>query len=115
MIFRNKNPRLILILTAVSFLASGIDCIENNLLMIGIISIVVASLNILASFFIQKYPFNIKIALLTINAVFAAVASYLYFLAGFDKIQYGWALVAIIHVIVIINAYRKRMKSKVQG
>jgi len=107
-----KKPRLILILTGVSFFASGIDCLENNLLTIGILSLLVALLNIIASFFVKKYPFNIKISLLIINAVFGALSSYLYFLAGRDKIQYGWAIVSIVHLIAIAMVFRKRMKNK---
>jgi prepilin signal peptidase PulO-like enzyme (type II secretory pathway) len=107
-----KKPKLILILTGVSFLMSGIDCFDNNLLTIGILSLIVALLNIAASFFINKHPFSIKISLLIINAIFAALSSYFYFLAGREKIQYGWAIVSIVHLIVIAIAIKKRMKSK---
>jgi len=107
-----KKPRLVLILTGVSFLAGGIDSLENNLLTLGILSFLVALLNIIASFFVKKYSFNIKISLLIINAVFAALSSYLFFIAGRDKIQYGWAILSIVYLIAIAVAFRKRMKSK---
>ncbi|MBN2350008.1 MAG: hypothetical protein JXJ22_14305 [Bacteroidales bacterium] len=108
-----KKPKLLLILTGISFLASGIDCMENNLMIIGILSFLVAFLNISAVFYVKKYPFTIKIALLIVNAIFAALSTYLYFLAGREKIQYGWAAVFIAHVIAIVIAYRKRKKSNI--
>jgi len=107
-----KKPKLILILTGVSFLASSIDCFENNLIIIGVISALVASMNIVASFFVKKHPFTVKIALLLINAIFAGLSSYLYFLAGRDKIQYGWAIVSIIYFVATVAAYRKRFSTK---
>jgi hypothetical protein len=107
-----KNPKVVLILTAVSFFASGIDCLENNLLIIAVLSFVVAFINIIASFFLQKHAFYIKIVLLFVNATFAALSSYFYYVAGRDKIQYGWAVVSIIYFISIGVAFRKRMKSK---
>lgn len=111
MIIRKKNPKLALILTGVAFLASGIDCLENNLMIIGVSSILVALLNIGAYFFVKKHPFNTKIVLFFINAIFAALSSYSYFQADRD-IQYGWAVVFIIYLIAIAVAYRKRIKSK---
>ncbi len=107
-----KKPKLILILTGISFFASGIDCLENNLIIIGVLSVLVASLNIGASFFVKKNPFNVKIALLIINSIFAALSSYLFFLAGRDKIQYGWAVVSITYLVAIAVAYRNRLKHK---
>ena len=107
-----KSPKLILILTGISFIASSIDCFENNLTIIGVISALVASINIVASFFVKKHPFIVKIALLLINAIFAGLSSYLYFLAGRDKIQYGWAIVSIVYFVAIGVAYRKRLKHK---
>ena len=107
-----KKPKLLLILTGISFFASSIDCFENNLIIIGVISALVASINIVCSFFVKKHPFNVKIALLLVNAIFAALSSYLYFLAGRDKIQYGWAIVSILCFVAIGVAYRKRLKYK---
>jgi|WetSurMetagenome_2_1015567.scaffolds.fasta_scaffold328804_1 hypothetical protein len=107
-----KKPKLILILTGISFFASSIDCFENNLIIIGVISALVALINIVGSFFVNKHPFNVKIVLLLVNAIFAAFSSYLYFLAGRDKIQYGWAIVSILYFVAIGVAYRKRLKHK---
>ena len=107
-----KKPRLILILTGISFFASSIDCFENNLIVIGVLSALVASINIVGSFFVKKHPFNVKISLLLVNAIFAALSSYLYFHAGRDKIQYGWAIVSILYFVAIGVAYRKRLKDK---
>jgi hypothetical protein len=107
-----KNPKLILILTGISFFASSIDCFENNLIIIGVLSALVAYINIAGSFFVKMHPFNVKIALLLVNAIFAALSSYLYFLSGRDKIQYGWAIVSILYFVAIGVAYRKRLKHK---
>jgi len=106
-----KKPKIVLILTGIAFFLSGIDCFENNLIFIGVSSIIVAILNIIASFFVTKHPFNTKIILHIINAVFAALSSYIFYLAGRD-IQYGWAVVFIAYLIAIVVAYRKRMKNK---
>ena len=107
-----KKQRTILILTGISFFASSIDCLENKLIIIGVLSALVAILNIGASFFVKKYPFNIKITLLVINAIFAALSSYFYFLAGRDKIQYGWAIVSVAYLIAVIVIYKKMLKQK---
>lgn len=107
-----KNPKTILILTGISFFASGFDCIDNNLLIIGVLSFFVALMNFIAPFFVKKYPFYIKITLLSINAVFAALSSYFYYMEGRDKIQYGWALVSMIYLIAIAIAYKKKLKNR---
>ena len=107
-----KKQRTILILTGISFFASSIDCLENKLIIIGVLSALVAILNIGASFFVKKYPFNIKITLLVINAIFAALSSYFYFLAGRDKIQYGWAIVSVAYLIAVGVIYKKMLKQK---
>ncbi len=109
-----KNPKLILFLTGAGFIAGGVDCFENDLIMLAISSYVVAGLNIIAYFFIKKHPFSVKMAILFINAVFAALSSYAYFMAGRDKIQYGWALVCLIHIIVIIRVYYKQTKNSIK-
>lgn len=108
---RKKNPKIFLILTGIAFFASGIDCIENNLIFIGVSSFLVAILNIAASFFEKNHPFKTKIILNIINATFAALSSYIYYQADKD-IQYGWAVVFIAYLIAIVVAYRKRIKSK---
>ncbi len=108
---RKKNPKIFLILTGVAFFASGIDCLENNLIFIGVSSILVAILNIGASFFEKKHPFNTNLILNIINATFAGLSSYFYYQAG-RNIQYGWAVVFIAYLIAIVVAYRKRIKSK---
>ncbi len=107
-----KNPRLILILTAISFIASGIDCLDNNLLVIAVLSFFVALINIIASFFEKKHAFYIKITLLLINMVFAALSGYLYYLAGRDKIQYGWAVVSIVYLVATVIAFKKIRNQK---
>ena len=111
MTIRKKNPKIILILTGIAFFASGVDCLENNLIFIGVSSILVAILNIGSAFFVKKYPFNIKITNLIINAVFAALSSYFYYQTDRD-IKYGWAVIFIAYLIAIAVAYRKRIKSK---
>lgn len=111
MIIRKKNPKIVLILTGIAFFASGIDCIENNLIFIGVSSLLVAILNIGASLVVKKHPFNTKIILNIINAVFAALSSYFYYQTDRD-IKYGWAVVFIAYLIAIAVAYRKRIKSK---
>jgi hypothetical protein len=105
-----RNPKIMLIGTGVAALVGGIDCLQNNLMVIAVAGFLVAVLNIGASVFIKRYPFFIHIFLLSINAVFAALSSYVYFLEGRDKIQYGWAAVVIISVIAIIHAFLKRKK-----
>jgi uncharacterized membrane-anchored protein len=107
-----KKPQTVLILTGVSFFASGIDCFDNNLIIMGVISILVALINGIATFFVKKHPFYVKITLLSVNAVFAALSSYLYFMDGRDKIQYGWAIVSLIYLISIPVAFRKQLKHK---
>ena len=111
MTIKNKKPKIVLILTGIAFFASGIDCLENNLIFIGVSSILVAVLNIGVSFFVTKHPFNTKFFLHIINAVFAALSSYFFYQAGRD-IQYGWAVVFIAYLIAIIVVYRKRIKRK---
>ncbi len=103
-----KKLGLILILTGISFLAGGIDCYENGPILLAYVSFIVAALNIFAYFFIKKYPYGIKLVLLFINAFFAAFSSYSYIIAGKDKIQYGWAIVCIINLFVIVKAVRQR-------
>jgi len=107
-----KYPKIMLIGTAIAFIVSGIDCLENNLMAIAISSFIVGLMNIVACLFMIKHPFFIKISLLIINSVFAFFSSYIYFEAGRDKIQYGWAAVGIISLIAIGIAYRKRAKEK---
>lgn len=111
MSIRNKNPKIVLILTGIAFFASGVDCFENNLIFIGVSSLLVAILNIGASLVVKKHPFNTKIILNIINAVFAALSSYFYYQTDRD-IKYGWAVVFIAYLIAIAVAYRKRTKSK---
>ena len=107
-----KYPKLMLIGTGIAFLVSGIDCLENNLIVIAISSFIVGILNIVACLFIIKHQFFIKISLLIINSVFAFLSGYIYFEAGRDKIQYGWAVVGLISLIAIGTEYRKRAKEK---
>lgn len=111
MSIRNKKPKIALILTGIAFFASGIDCLENNLIFIGVSSMLVSILNIGASFFVKKHPFYIKIILHIIIAVFAALSAYFYYQADRD-IQYGWAVVFIAYLIAIAVAYIKRTESK---
>jgi hypothetical protein len=103
-----KKPGLVLILTGVSFLAGGIDCYENGPILLAYVSFIVAALNIVAYLFIKKHPYSIKMLLLLINAFFAAFSSYIFIVAGHDKIQYGWAIVCIINLYVIVNTVRKK-------
>jgi uncharacterized membrane protein HdeD (DUF308 family) len=109
---RNKYPKIMLIGTGIAFIISGIDCLENNLMIIAISSFIVGMINIIACLFMIKHPFFIKISLLIINSVFAFLSSYIYFVAGRNKIQYGWLAVGIISLIVIGITYRKRAKEK---
>jgi len=88
MTIRNKNPKIVLILTGIAFFASSVDCLENNLIFIGVSSLLVAILNIGASLVVKKHPFNTKIILNIINAVFAALSSYFYYQTDRD-IKYG--------------------------
>lgn len=110
----NRNPKIMLIGTGIAFIVSGIDCLENDLLFIAVLSFIVGALNIAACLFIKKHPFSIKIILLLINVVFAFLSSYIYAMAGRDKIQYGWAAVGAISIIAIIVAYYKRSKGKIK-
>ena len=71
-------------------------------------SFIVAAINILAYFFIKKYQDSVKLILLLINAFFAAFSTYIYIVAGKDKIQYGWAIVCIINLYVIVSTIRKK-------
>jgi hypothetical protein len=109
---RKKYPKLVLIATGIAFIVSGIDCLENNLMVIAISSFVVGIINIVACLFMTRHPFFIKISLLIINSVFAFLSGYIYFEAGRDKIQYGWLAVGIINLIVIGITIRKRAKEK---
>jgi hypothetical protein len=109
---RKKYPKLVLIATGIAFIVSGIDCLENNLMVIAISSFIVGIINIVACLFMIRHPFFIKISLLIINSVFAFLSSYIYFEAGRDKIQYGWLAVGIISLIVIGITIRKRVKEK---
>lgn len=107
-----KYPKIVLIGSGIAFIASGIDCLENNLEVIAISSFIVGIMNIVACLFMVKHPFFIKISLLIINSVFAFLSSYIYFEAGRDKIQYGWAAAGIICLIAIGIAFRRRAKEK---
>jgi len=102
-----KKPGLILILTGVSFIAGGIDCYENGPIQLAYVSFIVATLNIFAYFFIKKYPYKAKLVLLFVNAFFAAFSSYIFLISGKEKIQYGWAIVCLINLYVIVNTVRK--------
>ena len=103
-----------LIGTGIGFLISGIDCMENNLMIIAISSFIVGFLNIAASLFNKRHPFYTKTILLVINALFAFISSYVYYTAGRDKIQYGWAVVGIISIFALIRAFRKRAKERAE-
>lgn len=94
--------------TGIGFIVSGIDCLDNNLALLAVVSFIVGAINIFASVYVTKHPFNTKVILLAINSVFAFISSYAYYEAGRDKIQYGWAAVGVISIIAIIVAYRKR-------
>ena len=109
-----KYPQILLIGTGIAFIASGMDCLENSLLFIAISSFIVGALNIAASLFVTRHPFMIKIFLLFINAVFAFLSSYAFFIAGKDKIQYAWAVVGVVNLIAIIIAYIKRAKKRIK-
>ena len=111
---RKKYPQLMLIGTGIASIISGIDCLENNLMVIAIASFIVGLINIGACFFMIRHQFFIKISLLIINSAFAFLSSYIYFEAGRDKIQYGWAVVGIISLIVILKEYRKRAQEKLK-
>ena len=108
-----KNPRIMLIGTGIAFIFSGLDCMENHLMVIAISSFIVGLINIITCFFIIKHPFFVKISMLIINSIFAFLSSYIYFEAGRDKIQYGWLAVGIISLIIIGIAYKKRAKEKI--
>lgn len=110
-IIKNK-PGLILVLTGISFLVGGLDCYENGPVSLAYVSFIVAGLNISMFFFFKKYPYGVKLILLFINAFFAAFSSYAYFIADKDKIQYGWALVCVINLVVIIRAIKKKKTKK---
>lgn len=111
-----KYPKIALIGTGIAFIISGIDCLENNLMVIAISSFIVGIINIVASLFMIKHQFFIKISLLIINALFAFLSCYIYFESGRDKIQYGWAAVGIISLIVILITYRKEHnKNKIES
>jgi len=99
----NRNPKVGLIATGIAFIVSGIDCYENDLIIIAVTSIVVGALNVFFVFFVKKHPFFIKVFLLGINAAFAFLSSYEYYVAGRDKIQYGWAAVGLISVFFLIR------------
>jgi hypothetical protein len=103
-----------LIGTGIASIISGIDCLENNLMVIAVASFIVGIINIVACFFMIKHQFFIKISLLIINSVFAFLSSYIYFEAGRDKIQYGWGVVGIISLIIILREYRKRAQEKLK-
>ena len=109
---RNKNPKIMLIVTGIAFIISGIDCLENNMMLIAISSFIVGFINIVACLFMIRHPFFVKILLLIINAVFAFLSSYIYLKAGKDMIQYAWLAIGIISLIAIGFAYRKRAKEK---
>ena len=109
-----KYPKIMLIVTGVAFIVSGIDCLENNLLFIAISSFVVGAINVAACLFVKKHPFVIKIFLLSINAAFAFLSSYFYFEAGRDKIQYGWAAVGLISLIFIVKTYENKARERDQ-
>ena len=103
-----RKPGLILILTGVSFIAGGIDCFENDPIQLAYVSFIAGTLNIFAYFFIKKYPYKAKLILLFVNAFFAAFSSYIFIISGKDKIQYGWAIVCLINLYVIVNTVRKK-------
>jgi len=107
-----KYPKILLIGTGIAFIVSGLDCLENDLLLIADISFIVGIINIAACLFIAKHPFFIKIFLLSINAVFAFLSSYAYFEAGRDKIQYGWAAVGLISLIAIAIGSVRRARER---
>ena len=107
-----KYPKIMLIGTGIAFIVSGLDCLENDLLFIAVISFIVGIINIVSCLFVIKHPFFIKIFLLSINAVFAFLSSYIYFEAGREKIQYGWIAVGLISLIAIVAGYTKRVKEK---
>jgi hypothetical protein len=107
-----KYPKIMLVGTAIAFIFSGIDCLENNLLAIAVASFFVGAVNLAACFVHLRHPFFTKILLLVLNGAFAFLSSYVYFTAGRDLIQYGWAAVGLISIIAIITAFVKRACKK---
>jgi len=109
---KEKKPKTILMLTGVAFFASGIDCLENKLITLAILSLFVGILNFVAIPFIRKYPFHTKLSLMIINSVFALLTGYLLFLADKNYIQYGWLVVFMVYLISSIVFYRKHKAEK---
>ncbi len=109
---KNKRNKIILILTALSFFASGIDSFENNHFFFGAVNIFVAVLNVIAMFFIEKRLFTVKILLMLLNTVFALFSAVYFYLTGKNLIQYGWLLVFICYLIASFVVYKKHLNNK---
>jgi len=61
-----------------------------------------------ACLLVTKNPFQVKIFLLLVNAIFAFLSAYVYFTAGRNYIQYGWMAVGFISLAAISKAYMKK-------
>ena len=109
---KERKPKTILILTGVGFFASGIDCLENKLITLTILSLFVGILNFVAIPYLRKRPFHTKFSLMIINSVFALLTGYLLFLADKIYIQYGWLVVFIVYLIASFVFYRKHKAEK---
>ena len=112
MLVRKRFPKAAQALTGIAFLVSGFDCMNNNdLIVMGIASFVVGTVNLAALGFFKKFSFIVKVVLLAVNAIFAFLSAYIYIQAGKDKIQYAWMAVGLLSIVVIFISYRKRSRS----
>jgi len=108
MINKLKKAKIVLILTGISFFASGIDNFDNNLLISGISSMIVAGINMIAVFFVFRKSFLVNMILIAVNALFGLFL----FIINKSDIRYRWLLVAVVYIIAGIIAFKKQNVSK---
>lgn len=111
-LIRRKSVRLQLVLAGVAFLFGGIASLEAGNLPLTAVHFVMALLNILAAFIVSRHPFRTNIVIFIVNAAFAGVLSYLYYLAGNDDMHYAWAFISLIFIVgcVVFIAKSRRKK-----
>lgn len=99
-------------ITGVAFLFGGIASMEDGNVPLTVVHFVMALLNILAAFVVSKNPFRTNVTLFIINAGFAGVLSYLYYVAGNDKMPYVWALISLISIVGCVVYCVKSRRSR---
>ncbi len=111
-LIRRSSVKVQLILTGVAFLFGGIASLEDGNVLLTAVHFIMALLNILAAFIVSKHPLRINIALFIVNAAFAGVLSYLYYMAGNDQMPYAWGFISLVSIVGCLVYYIKERRRR---